>query len=75
MPSAKHLSQNLFFRFRLRAILVMKSFLLKLKTMTACFEHGISHNDTNGNVHGNILSLKILQIATKIEIHQTFLRG
>ena len=37
-PSAKHLGQTPFFRFGLRASPVIESFILKLKTITTCFE-------------------------------------
>ena len=37
--SAKRLNQTPFFRFHIRASLVIESFLLKLKTITSCFEH------------------------------------
>ena len=55
-PSAKHLSQTPFFRFRLRASPVIESFLLKLKTITTCLEHDIFHN----NLKGNIMDTSIL---------------
>ena len=49
-PVVKQLSQTPFFRFRLRANPVIESFLLKLKTITTCFEHDIFHNNLKGNI-------------------------
>ena len=43
--SAKRLYQTPFFRFQIRASLVIESFLLKLKTITSCFEHDTFHNN------------------------------
>ena len=49
-PSAKHISQTPFFRFRLRARPVIESFLLKLKTITTCLEHDIFHSNLKDNI-------------------------
>ena len=49
MTLAKHPSQSPFFRFRLGASPVIV-FLTKLKTITACLEHDIFHNNLKDNI-------------------------
>ena len=63
-PSAKRLSQTLFFRFWLRASLVIESFLLKLKTITSCFEH-VFHNNLKDNVYRQVYSYKYCRLPPK----------
>ena len=46
------------FRLRLRASLVIGSFLLKLKTIATCFEYDIFHNNLKDNVYGQVYSWK-----------------
>ena len=74
-PSAKGLSQTLYFRFWLRASLVIESFLLKLKIITPCFEHDISHNNLKDNVYGLVSSYKYCKLLTKLESITDFLMG
>ena len=64
-PSAKRLSQTPFFRFWLRASLVIESFLRKLKTITLCFEHDIFHNNLKDNVYGQVYSYKYCRLLPK----------
>ena len=49
---------------------MIESFLLKLKTITTCFEHGIFHNKLMES-----LFLEILQVATGIRVHHRLFRG
>ena len=71
-PSAKRLSQTPFFRFWLRASLLIESFLLILKTTTACFEHDIFRNNLKDKGLWTSLFLPILQVASKIGIHHRY---
>ena len=64
-PSAKYQSQTPFFRLRLRACLVIKSFLLKLKGITTCFERDIFHNNLKEKRLWTSPFLQILHVATK----------
>ena len=64
-PSAKHQSQTRFFRLRLRASLVMESFLLKLKSITTYFERDIFHNNLKEKRLWTSPFLQILHVATK----------
>ena len=64
-PSAKRLSETPLFRLRLRASLLKESFLLKLKTITACFEHDIFHNNLKDNVYGQVCFYKYCRLVSK----------
>ena len=52
VPVAKRFWQTPFFRHQLRALLVMGSFLPKLKTMTTSFELYTFDYDLEDNVYG-----------------------
>ena len=74
-PSAKRLRQTPFYRSRLRASLVIESFLLKLKTITTCFEQDIFHNNLKDNVYGQIYYQKYSQLVPKYEFITDFFVG
>ena len=73
-PPAKHLCQTPFFRFRLRASLVTESFLLKLKTITTCFELCFSQLPERQRLWTSLF-LQMLQVAIKIRIHYMLFCG
>ena len=55
----EHLQQNALGKLHFldpdsKPSLVIKSFLLKLKTITTCFEQYIFHNNLKDNVYGQI---------------------
>ena len=63
-PQAKHLGQTPFFRFPLRASLVIESFLQKLKTLM-CFEQDVFLRNVNYNVYGQVYFCKYCQLLPK----------
>ena len=52
----ERLQQNALDKFRLRASLVMESFLLKLKIIAMSFEQDIFHNNLKDNIYWQIYS-------------------
>ena len=75
----ERLQQNALVKLRFsnsdRASLLIESFLLKLNTITLCFEHDIFHNNLKDKVYGQVYSYQYCRLLPKKESITNFLVG